>query len=72
MKANPDKCHLLTSSSDKISILILTLMTYVRQQDRNQMRFKSYPLHGPIKTTYAVKCIFQITIQLLSISLDVS
>ena len=29
----------------------------------------SYSLHGPIKTTYTVKCSFYFTIQLLSISL---
>ena len=97
MKANADKCHLLTSSSGKVSICVddyniksskcekfldiktdskLKFNTHVDQicktagQKLNVL--SSYPLHGPFKTTYTAKCIFHFTIQLLSISLDVS
>ena len=96
MKANPDKCHLLTSSNDKVSICVdnyniksskcekflgikidnnYNFNTHVDEKEsRTEIKcaFKSYPLHGPFKTTYTVKCIFHFTIQLLSISLDVS
>ena len=80
MKVNPDKCHLLTSSNDEVSICVdnynikrlTTNLRYVKSKPEIKCPLKSSPLHGLIKSTYAVKCIFHFTIQLLSISLAVS
>ena len=98
MKANPGKCHLLTSSSDKGSICVDNYNIKSSKREKllgikidNKLNFKTHVdeickkaaqklnalsrvtlLHGPFKTMYTDKFIFHFTIQLLSISLDIS
>ena len=73
IKANSDKCHLLVSSSDEVSICVdnYNIKSKKSGQKLNAL-FKSYPLHRLIKTTYTVKCIFHFTIRFLFISSGVS
>ena len=42
------------------------------QKSRTEIKLtvKAYPLHGLTKVTHVLECVFLISIQLLSISLD--